>query len=140
VRPDNDTWALEIAQTVSERSTCSRLHVGAILVKHGIVLGAGYNGAPRKMAHCVHTDDTPCRLSIHAEINALVHSGLWNSQGAVMYITHAPCWDCAKMIVQHQISKVVFREVYRNREGLDMLDLAGVQWEQKRNTPMEGTK
>src|SRR5690242_2598573 len=73
-RPRFDEYFMLIAEQAAKRSTCSRLQVGAVLVQNNNVVGTGYNGAPRGIEHCVHTDDTPCRISVHAEVNALVCS------------------------------------------------------------------
>lgn len=128
-----DEYFLGMADGASARSTCSRLRVGALVVSNHDVLSSGYNGAPAGVAHCHHVDDTPCRISVHAEANAIVRlkfRGHYGERERVMYVTHAPCWDCAKLIINANIKRVVFREVYRSAEGLDMLQLGGVHYEQ----------
>ena len=126
-----DEYFLGMADGASARSTCSRLRVGAIVVSNYNVLSSGYNGAPKGVDHCVHEDDRPCRISVHAEANALVHLRSRLTPNKVMYVTHAPCWECAKLIINADIKRVVFSEIYRSDEGLAMLDAGRVQWEHK---------
>lgn len=127
-----DEYFLLLAEQASRRSTCSRLQVGAVIVQHKNVVGTGYNGAPRGIDHCVHLDDTPCRISVHAESNALLKSThtLGSLDLVMMYVTHAPCFECAKLIINAEIDHVVYRDTYRSKEGLDMLHEARVSFEQ----------
>lgn len=134
VRQSWDEYFLLLAEQASMRSTCSRLQVGAIIVQHNRVLGTGYNGAPKGLAHCVHDDDTPCRRSVHAEANALLHCRgtdphSWASY-VDMYVTHAPCFECAKLIINSGVSRVLYRDTYRSEEGLDILREANVYFKQ----------
>lgn len=98
-----------------------------MLVQNGSIVGTGYNGAPRGLPHCVHDTDTPCRISVHAEANALIHATgyqkYWFNQ---MYVTHAPCYDCSKLIINAGVWAVYYRDTYRTTEGLDLLADGGV--------------
>lgn len=125
-----DEYFLGIAEEVSGRSTCSRLHVGAVLVRDNHAVGFGYNGAPRGMSHCVHVDDSPCRISVHAEVNALLHcSSVLGVAPVQMYVTHAPCFDCAKLMINCKITRVTYSTLYRSDEGLRLLSDAGIMVE-----------
>lgn len=116
-----------LAEQAAKRSTCSRLQVGAVIVQHRQVISTGYNGAPSGIVHCAHVDDTPCRISVHAEANALIFAGsLSPCYLREMYVTHLPCYDCAKLIINAGIDKVYYRDTYRNTEGLDLLQQGGV--------------
>lgn len=116
-----------MAEMASRRSTCSRLQVGAVVVQNGNIVGTGYNGAPRGIEHCVHDVDAPCRVSVHAEANALIHAtGYQKYWFNSMYITHSPCYDCSKLIINAGVWQVYYRSVYRSHEGLDLLAEAGV--------------
>lgn len=127
-RMDWDEYFIGLAYATSARSTCSRLNVGAVIVNpYYNIAGLGFNGAPRSVAHCYHdAADEPCRVSVHAEANALLFST--ETRECSMYVTHAPCWECAKLIINAGIRRVTFSERYRTLEGLQMLDLGGVVW------------
>lgn len=129
-RPDWDTYFLDIAHMVAMRSTCSRLQVGAVLTREHRILATGYNGTPSGQEHCEHLDDLPCDVTVHAEHNALDSLEQMNSdldiwwltaQGATLYVTHAPCLDCAVQIAARGIEQVVYRHPYRRTEGLEVL-------------------
>ena len=119
-------YMLSVAQTAASRSTCSRLSVGAVVAAEGRVIGTGYNGAPVGVEHCVHVDDEPCRISVHAEVNALLYSPLTSVDSAWLYVTHAPCFDCSKLILNTPVVGVVYGELYRSTEGLELLERHGV--------------
>lgn len=119
---------LDVATTVATWSTCSRLHVGAVLARDGRVLSTGYNGAPAGRPHCVHRDDRPCRTSVHAETNAVAFAARHgvSTTGAVLYLTHAPCLACAGLLINAGIAEVVYLDRYRSDEGVRELRAAGV--------------
>jgi dCMP deaminase len=117
-----------LAEQAATRSTCSRLHVGAVVVQDHHVVSTGFNGAPQGMSHCVHTEDTPCKISVHAEANAL----LWDRSHSCglekyMFVTHAPCYDCAKLILNTSIHMVVYGVNYRSKAGLELLEDGGIK-------------
>lgn len=124
-----------IAQLVAKRSTCLRGSVGAVLAFDGRIVSMGYNGAPAGMPHCDETNcEQPggCKRTVHAEANTIAFaakSGI-ATQGATMYCTHSPCNDCAKLIINAGIVRVMYWEEYRDPHPLLLLEQAGVNWEQ----------
>lgn len=128
IRMTEDAWLLAGAQWASKRSTCSRLQVGALLVRDGDILSHGYNGPARGEPHCHHPDDSPCIPSVHAEINALAFAGRRGvvTLGACLYITHAPCYLCAGPLINSGITLVRYAHAYRSNAGLDRLADAGI--------------
>jgi dCMP deaminase len=128
VRPTLAETMLAAAEVFAARSTCSRLHVGAVLARDGRVLSTGYNGAPSGLPHCEHLDDEPCTVSVHAEANALLFAARHGvaTEGAHMYCTHAPCLACAGLIVNAGLTVVAYRHTFRSRAGLDLLLAADI--------------
>jgi dCMP deaminase len=135
-----DRYFLDIAQLVSERSTCLRRKVGAVLVRDKRILCTGYNGAAHGLAHC---DEVGClreklkikpaeRIEvcrgIHAEQNALVQAAAFgiNVSGATLYCTHEPCITCAKMLLNARIKEFVVGEPYPDKLARKMLAEADV--------------
>lgn len=130
MRDDWDVYFLGIARQVAARSTCSRLHVGAVLVQARHIVGTGYNGAPSGLPHCVHIEDEPCRNVVHAEVNALLFArGVNTHDITVMYVTHSPCFECAKLIINAGVQGVIYSTLYRSDEGLRLLSDAGIMCE-----------
>ncbi len=123
-RPSWDEYFLEIAKVVSTRSTCDRANVGAVIAKNKVILSTGYNGAPRGLPHC---DDVGheiagghCIRTIHAEANAIAQAARNGApiEGATIYLTISPCYDCFKMMINGGIKEVVYKEFYMSRYGL----------------------
>lgn len=124
-RPDFDTWALNLAETVATRAECTRRQVGAVLIKNRRVIATGYNGAPAGQPSCLdgacprghHSTTTvppgssydtgpgSC-IAIHAEANALLHATR-DTHGADLYITDTPCDGCARLIAAAGINQVI---------------------------------
>ena len=109
---------MDMARKVAERSTCDRAHVGCVLVRDNRVLATGYNGSVSGMPHC---DDIGhnvvnghCKRTIHAEINAIIQCALHgvSSKGAIVYVTHYPCYDCAKALVNAGVLVVNYEQTY----------------------------
>lgn len=127
-RVRREQWLINLATVISQRSTCSRLHVGAIAVRSGQLLAAGYNGAPAGLPHCVHTDDQPCTRAVHAEVNCIASAARYgvSLEGAEVYVTHSPCVSCAGLLVNAGISKVSFYIPFRDESGINLLENAGV--------------
>jgi len=136
-RLTHDEYFLQMLQLVSARSTCGRRAVGAIIVSEDFkVLATGYNGVPRNFLHCVdsacpgladpHGDTRRC-YAVHAEINAIVQCQRLDL-ARTMYTSCTPCFECAKVIANTPINRVISFELYTG-EGLRILELAGVNYE-----------
>ena len=125
-RPSWHQYFMEMAYLASKRSTCLRRKVGAIIVVDNQIISTGYNGAPKHVRHCIETGclreklNVPsgerheiCR-AIHAEQNAIIQAAVFgvSIKGATMYVTNYPCIICAKMIVNAEISELVYAEGY----------------------------
>ncbi|OGW76130.1 MAG: cytidine deaminase [Omnitrophica bacterium RBG_13_46_9] len=140
-RPDWDRYFLSISKLISERSTCLRRKVGAVLVKDKRILATGYNGAPSNITHC---DETGClreELSVppgqrhelcrglHAEQNALLQAALHgvSVEGAKIYTTVQPCIICAKMLINAGIQEIIITGHYPDRMARDFLKEARVR-------------
>ncbi|MCQ2228954.1 MAG: dCMP deaminase family protein [Bacteroidales bacterium] len=124
-----DQRYLAMARIWSQNSYCVRRQVGAIMVKNKMIISDGYNGTPSGFENQCEDDDVTKPYVLHAEANAITKVAKSNnsSEGATMYITASPCIECAKLIIQAGISRVVFSEVYRNTDGLDLLRRAGIE-------------
>jgi dCMP deaminase len=136
-RPTRDEMLMDIAQVVSARSTCDRLRVGAVIARSGRVLATGYNGAPSGMPHCNHicmcppgfphlmecTATQPCNNTIHAEANAIVFAARHGvaTDNAELFVTHAPCLVCARLIINAGIMGVMYSVEYRDPSGVELL-------------------
>lgn len=124
VRPSWDEYFLEIAKVVSKRSTCDRANVGAVIARNKVILSTGYNGAPRGLPHCDDVGheivDGHCIRTIHAEANAIAQAARNGAsvEGATIYLTISPCYDCFKMMINSGIKEVVYRDFYMSRYGL----------------------
>ncbi len=132
IRPKWDEYFLKISQLVSQRSTCLRRAVGAVIVKNRRILATGYNGAPTDLPHCavsgclrqkfkipsgIHHE--LCR-GLHAEMNAILQAAYYGidiSEGT-LYVTNQPCILCAKMIVNARVKKIVMAAGYPDTEAL----------------------
>lgn len=135
-RPSLDQYFMKIAVIVSERSTCFRKAVGAVIVKNKQIVSTGYNGAPAGLPDCFDNrgclrdilkiesgrDKTVC-LAAHAEKNAIAFAARYgiSIEGSTMYVTYAPCYDCAKMIINAGISKVYYKESHDESAGINLL-------------------
>lgn len=128
---------IKTAETFAELSHARRLHVGAIVVKDDRIISIGYNGMPAGWDNncedvIQHSDDTTSLKTkpevLHAETNAIAKlaKSTESGQGASMFITHAPCLDCAKLIYQSGISSVFYRDAYRSTDGIKFLEQSGV--------------
>ena len=138
---------MKTAETFAELSHARRLHVGAIVVKDDRIISIGYNGMPAGWdndceyevtefqteygvgSKLVNTGELRTRPEVlHAETNAIAKLAKSNESGlgATMFITHAPCLDCAKLIYQSGISSVLYRDAYRDISGVSFLEKSGV--------------
>jgi dCMP deaminase len=125
------------AHDASLRSTCRRLAVGAVLVFDERPVGMGYNGAPAGLPHCIDVgcligEGGGCKRSNHAEKNLFdfLHSKNIDPAGGTIYLTHSPCIDCSRLIVEASVSKVIYDSLYRDQLGLRYLLENGVHVEQ----------
>jgi dCMP deaminase len=138
---------MKTAETFAELSHARRLHVGAIVVKDDRIISIGYNGMPAgwdndcedEVGHVLDVDENVVEIRLktkpevlHAETNCIAKLAKSNESGlgATMFITHAPCLDCAKLIYQSGISSVLYRNSYRDTGGITFLVKSGVKVEQ----------
>lgn len=128
-RPSRDIVMMDIAKTMSVRSTCLRLQVGCVFSLAGRVLSTGYNGAPSGMAHCKDStcnEETPCINTGHAEANGIAFAAKYgvSLNGCSLYTTDSPCRSCAILIVNVGVEKVYYSQPYRDTSGLDLIRAA----------------
>ncbi len=125
---------LRMARIWAENSYCKRRQVGALVVKDKMIISDGYNGTPSGFENvCEDEEGITKPYVLHAEANAitkLARSGN-NSEGSTLYVTASPCIECAKLIIQAGIRRVVYAEKYRLTDGIDLLTRAGVEVEFK---------
>lgn len=125
-----DKRYLRMASIWAENSYCQRRKVGAILVRDQMIISDGYNGTPAGFENvCEDADGTTKPYVLHAEANAITKVARSNnsSEGSTLYITASPCLECSKLIIQAGIKRVVFNELYRLDDGIDLLRRAGVE-------------
>ena len=127
-----DEYFMGITLEVAKRSTCDRARVGAIIVQDKRILTTGYNGAPRGLAHCDEIGhmmvNGHCARTLHAEQNAIIQAALHgvSTEGSTIYVTHQPCLNCAKMIINAGIRRVVYAGAYPDEASQAFLAQAGV--------------
>jgi dCMP deaminase len=135
VRISREHMFLKIAQVFSERASCLRGQVGAVVTINNRIVSSGYNGPVSGEIHCnrVTCDlDSPCKRAVHAELNAILaaaNAGI-SLKGGILYCTMAPCFNCAQAIVQAGIIKVYYMGEYRTKEGIELLNRRGITTEQ----------
>lgn len=125
---------LRMARIWAENSYCRRRQVGALVVKDKMIISDGYNGTPSGFENiCEDESGTTFPYVLHAEANAITKLARSsnNSDGATLYVTASPCIECAKLIIQSGIRRVVYAEKYRLTDGIDLLKKAGVKVEYK---------
>ena len=122
---------LEMAQIWAQNSYCKRRKVGALLVKDRMIISDGYNGTPSGFENICEEDGVTKPYVLHAEANAItkVAKSGNSSEGATLYVTASPCLECAKLIIQSGIKRVVYRDEYRLTDGIDLLRRAGIEVE-----------
>jgi len=124
---------MKMAELVADQSYCKRAQVGAVIVKDGNVIAIGYNGTPSGWPNICEDDSGRTREEVlHAESNAIAKCArsVSSSDGAHLYVTHSPCVDCAKLIIQAGIGKVFYKVTYRDLRGIGMLIMHGIDCEQ----------
>ena len=131
-----DKYYIKVAQLCAKNSYAVKLQVGAIIVKDGQIMSDGFNGTPcgfenkcevKSMDGSLHTLSSV----LHAESNAILKCAKYGrpTNGSTLYITHSPCIECAKLIIQAGIIRVVYIEDYKKSEGLELLKKAGINVE-----------
>lgn len=141
MRPAREAVMMRVAHAFAALGTCDRLQVGAVVHRGGRVLSTGYNGVPSGLPHCNHSgevkmfqagvsvgEERGCQLAVHAEANAIAWAARYglSTEGASMTVTHMPCIDCAKMIINAGILSVTYEQPYRKLEGVQLLSRAHV--------------
>ena len=121
---------LRMARIWAENSYCKRRQVGALVVKDKMIISDGYNGTPSGFENvCEDENNVTKTYVLHAEANAITKLARSsnNSEGATIYITASPCIECAKLIIQSGIKRVVYGEKYRLTDGIELLERAGIE-------------
>jgi dCMP deaminase len=132
-RPSWDDYFMRIAQDVSTRATCERRKVGAIIVQEKRILTTGYNGAPHGLPHCTEVgckiEGGHCIRTLHAEQNAIVQAAMFGVSclGSTLYVTCQPCNNCAKMVINAGIKKIVFEGEYPDEFAMELFKGAEVE-------------
>jgi len=135
-----DEYFMAIALQVATRATCDRKHVGAVIVRDRTILSTGYNGSIRGLDHCSDAghmmEDGHCVRTVHAEANAIVQAARngVRIEGASIYVTASPCWNCFKLIANSGIERICFGEFYRDeriyeyatKADIELIDLSYV--------------
>jgi dCMP deaminase len=141
-RPTWDQYFMTITRQVAERSTCPRAKVGAVIVRDRNILATGYNGAPAGVPHCTDVGcliyesrapggelESNCYRSIHAEINAITQAAKNGAAiaGADIYVTHSPCIQCLKVLVNTGVRRVFYERPYKLETLGWLLDQAVIE-------------
>ena len=124
-----DARYIRMAQIWAENSYCERRKVGALIVKDKMIISDGYNGTPSGFENVCEDDEGKTKAYVlHAEANAItkVAKSHNNSDGATLYVTTSPCIECAKLIIQSGIKRVVYTEPYRINDGIQLLKRANI--------------
>lgn len=125
-----DLRYLRMARIWAENSYCRRRKVGALVVKEKMIISDGYNGTPSGFENvCEDETNTTKPYVLHAEANAITKLARSsnNSEGATLYVTASPCIECAKLIIQAGIKRVIYAEQYRLNDGIDLLRRANIE-------------
>lgn len=125
-----DKRYLRMARIWAENSYCERRKVGAIIVKDSMIISDGFNGTPSGFENvCEDESGSTKPYVLHAEANAITKVARSNnsSDGSTLYVTASPCMECSKLIIQSGIKRVVYNELYRIADGLDLLERAGIE-------------
>jgi dCMP deaminase len=125
-----DQRYLKMANIWAQNSYCKRRQVGAILVKDKMIISDGYNGTPSGFENICEDENNKTKpYVLHAEANAITKVAKSNnsSDGATLYVTSSPCMECAKLIIQAGIKRVVFTDNYRLEDGINLLKRADIE-------------
>lgn len=133
VRVSWDRYFMNLAVQAATRSTCPRKAVGAVIVRDRAVLATGYNGSIRGLPHCTDIGclmvNGHCVRTVHAEANAILQAAKHGVrlEGAEIYVTASPCWDCFKLVANAGINRVLFGEFYRDERIIEFSREAGIE-------------
>ncbi len=125
-----DVVYLKMAREWAKNSYSKRSQVGCLVVKNKTIISDGYNGTPTGFPNiCEDEDNNTLPIVLHAEANAITKLAMntVSSQGGTVYVTLSPCFDCSKLIIQSGIKRIVFSEIYRKTESLELLSQAGIE-------------
>ena len=125
-----DQRYLDMARIWAQNSYCQRRQVGALVVKNNMIISDGYNGTPSGFENiCEDENNLTKPYVLHAEANAITKLARSsnNSDGSTLYVTASPCIECAKLIIQAGIKRVVYGEKYRLTDGIDLLRRANIE-------------
>ncbi|MDL2231238.1 dCMP deaminase family protein [Porphyromonadaceae bacterium OttesenSCG-928-L07] len=125
-----DKRYLRMARIWAENSYCLRRQVGALIVKNKSIISDGYNGTPSGFENICEDENNKTKAYVlHAEANAITKmaKSVNSSEGATLYVTASPCIECAKLIIQAGIVRVVYSESYHSNDGIELLEKAGVK-------------
>lgn len=126
-----DLRYLQMARIWAENSYCKRRQVGALVVKDKMIISDGYNGTPSGFENVCEDNNVTKPYVLHAEANAITKLARSsnNSEGSTLYVTASPCIECAKLIIQSGIKRVVYAEKYRLDDGIKLMQRAGIKVE-----------
>ncbi len=125
-----DRRYLEMAQVWAKNSYCTRRQVGALIVKGRMIISDGFNGTPSGFENICEDEEGKTKpYVLHAEANAITKVAKSNnsSEGATLYVTSSPCVECAKLIIQSGIRRVVFKDDYHKVDGIELLQRASIE-------------
>lgn len=125
-----DLLYLRMAKVWSENSYCKRSQVGCLIVNNRTIISDGYNGTPSGFPNqCEDCDNNTILTVLHAEANAItkIAKSTNSAEGATLYVTLSPCFDCAKLIIQAGIKRIVYSEVYRKTDSFKLFEEAGIE-------------
>jgi len=125
-----DTLYLRMANVWSENSHCNRNKVGCLIVKDRQIISDGYNGTPSGFSNnCEDCNNNTLPTVLHAEANAItkIAKSTNSAECSTLYVTLSPCFDCAKLIIQAGIKRIVYSETYRNTDSFKLFEEAGIE-------------
>jgi len=128
-----DRYFMNLAREAGTRSTCPRKNVGAVIVRDKALLATGYNGSLRGLPHCTEIgclmENGHCVRTVHAEANAILQAARHGVriEGADVYVTASPCWDCFKLITNAGLARVIYGEFYRDERIKEFAGQAGIE-------------
>lgn len=123
-----NNYFMDIAEKVATRSTCDRLHVGCVIVRGRRIVSTGYNGSVSGEDHCdevghLYNEQGRCIRTIHAEQNAIIFADGDDLVRSTAYVTHQPCENCAKLLIQSGVERVVYKHRYENKDSEHFLNM-----------------